>query len=76
MQFYLDGMFALELPGEHGEYEDLNGAALYKMEVAGFGPEDLTEPLADARRTPVRKTALLPGEALNGAGFFAMAASP
>ncbi len=36
------------------EYEDLNGAALYKMEVAGFGPEDLTEPLALARRTPVR----------------------
>ncbi len=38
----------------YGEYEDLNGAALYKMEVAGFGPEDLTEPLADARRTSVR----------------------
>jgi len=38
----------------YGEYEDLNGAALYKMEVAGFGPEDLTEPLAPARRTPVR----------------------
>src|SRR5450759_1707961 len=38
----------------YGEYEDLNGAALYKMEVAGFGPEDLTEPLALARRTPVR----------------------
>jgi hypothetical protein len=38
----------------YGEYEDLNGAALYKMEVAGFGPEDLTEPLAVARRTPVR----------------------
>jgi len=38
----------------YGEYEDLNGAALYKMEVAGFGPEDLTEPLAEARRTPVR----------------------
>jgi hypothetical protein len=36
------------------EYEDLNGAALYKMEVAGFGPGDLTEPLALARRTPVR----------------------
>lgn len=36
------------------EYEDLNGAALYKMEVAGFGPEDLTEPLEIARRTPVR----------------------
>jgi len=38
----------------YGEYEDLNGAALYKMEVAGFGPEDLTGPLALARRTPVR----------------------
>lgn len=38
----------------YGEYEDLNGAALYKMEVAGFGPEDLTEPLAVARRTSVR----------------------
>ncbi len=38
----------------YGEYEDLNGAALYKMEVAGFGPEDLTEPLALTRHTPVR----------------------
>jgi len=38
----------------YGEYENLNGAALYKMEVAGFGPEDLTEPLAEARRAPVR----------------------
>jgi hypothetical protein len=38
----------------YGEFEDLNGAALYKMEVAGFGPEDLTEPLAIARRTSVR----------------------
>ena len=38
----------------YGEYENLNGAALYKMEVAGFGPEDLTEPLALARHTPVR----------------------
>jgi len=38
----------------YGEFEDLNGAALYKMEVAGFGPEDLTEPLSEARRTPVR----------------------
>ena len=38
----------------YGEYEDLNGAALYKMEVAGFGPEDLTEPLSLARRTSVR----------------------
>ncbi len=38
----------------YGEYEGLNGAALYKMEVAGFGGEDLNEPLAAARRTPVR----------------------
>ena len=38
----------------YGEYEGLNGAALYKMEVAGFGGEDLEEPLAAARRTPVR----------------------
>lgn len=38
----------------YGEYEDLNGASLYKMEIAGFGPEDLTEPLALARRTAVR----------------------
>jgi len=38
----------------YGEYEGLNGAALYKMEVAGFGGEDLNEPLALARRTPVR----------------------
>lgn len=36
----------------YGEYEDLNQAALYKMEVSGFGPEDLTLPLALARRTP------------------------
>ncbi len=38
----------------YGEYEGLNGAALYKMEVAGFGGENLNEPLAPARRTPVR----------------------
>ena len=38
----------------YGEYEGLNGAALYKMEVSGFGGEDLNEPLAPARRTPVR----------------------
>ncbi len=38
----------------YGEFEDLNGAALYKMEVSGFGPEDLTEPLAIARNTPAR----------------------
>jgi hypothetical protein len=38
----------------YGEFEDLNGAALYKMEVAGFGLEDLKEPLALARDTRVR----------------------
>jgi hypothetical protein len=49
------------LPDDHllnftlyGEYEGLNGAALYKMEVAGFGGEDLNEPLALARHTAVR----------------------
>ena len=36
----------------YGEYEDLNAAALYKMEVSGFGGADLTGPLAVARRTP------------------------
>jgi hypothetical protein len=38
----------------YGEFEDLNKAALYKMEVAGFGGEDLAGPLAAARRTPAR----------------------
>ena len=38
----------------YGEYEDLNAAALYKMEVAGFGGEDLEGSLREARRTPVR----------------------
>ena len=38
----------------YGEYEGLNGAALYKMEVAGFGGEDLEGSLRKARRTPVR----------------------
>jgi hypothetical protein len=38
----------------YGEYEGLNGAALYKMEVAGFGGEDLEGSLREARRTPVR----------------------
>ena len=38
----------------YGEYEGLNAAALYKMEVAGFGGEDLSGPLTVARRTPVR----------------------
>ena len=38
----------------YGEYEGLNEAGLYKMEVAGFGGEDLSVPLAEARRTPVR----------------------
>ncbi len=38
----------------YGEYEGLNGAALYKMEVSGFGGEDLNQPLALARSTPAR----------------------
>lgn len=38
----------------YGEYEDLNGAALYKMEVAGFESGDLREPLARARHTHAR----------------------
>ena len=36
----------------YGEFEDLNQASLYKMEISGFGSEDLTVPLAVARRTP------------------------
>ena len=36
------------------EYEDLNGVALYKMEIAGFGSGDLTEPLALARKKHIR----------------------
>jgi len=46
-----DRLFNLSL---YGEYEDLNGAALYKMEVAGFGTGDLEAPLARARHTSVR----------------------
>ncbi len=49
------------LPNDHflnftlyGEYEDLNGASLYKMEVSGFGGEDLVGSLGAARRTAVR----------------------
>lgn len=38
----------------YGEYEGLNGAALYKMEVSGFGGEDLVGPLGVARRTQAR----------------------
>jgi hypothetical protein len=38
----------------YGEYEGLNDAGLYKMEVAGFGGEDLSGSLETARRTPVR----------------------
>jgi hypothetical protein len=38
----------------YGEYEGLNGAALYKMEVAGFGGEDLEGSLREARRMSVR----------------------
>ena len=36
----------------YGEYEDLNQAALYKMEVSGFGGEDLVGPLSVARNLP------------------------
>jgi hypothetical protein len=35
----------------YGEYEDLNQAALYKMEVSGFGGEDLVGPLSVARNS-------------------------
>lgn len=38
----------------YGEYEGLNAAGLYKMEVAGFGGENLSGSLTEARRTPVR----------------------
>ncbi len=38
----------------YAEYEDLNQAALYKMEVSGFGGEDLSGPLSLARRAPAR----------------------
>lgn len=36
----------------YGEYEHLNQASLYKMEISGFGSENLTVPLEVARRTP------------------------
>lgn len=36
----------------YAEYEDLNQAALYKMEVSGFGVSDLTQPLHIARNLP------------------------
>ncbi len=36
----------------YGEYEDVSQAALYKMEISGFGTSDLTIPLDAARRTP------------------------
>lgn len=38
----------------YGEFENLNAASLYKMEVAGFGPEDLLDPLPVARHTAAR----------------------
>lgn len=38
----------------YGEYEHLTEASLYKMEVAGFGGEDLSGPLSVARHTPAR----------------------
>ena len=36
----------------YGEFEDLDQASLYKMEVSGFGVSDLTEPLHLARNQP------------------------
>src|ERR1035437_1447430 len=36
----------------YGEYEDLKEAALYTMEVSGFGGEDLVGPLSVARNSP------------------------
>ncbi len=36
----------------YGEFEDLDQASLYKMEVSGFGVSDLTEPLHVARNRP------------------------
>ncbi len=36
----------------YAEYEDLDQASLYKMEVSGFGVSDLTEPLHVARNLP------------------------
>jgi len=36
----------------YAEYEDLNQASLYKMEVSGFGVSDLTQPLHVARNLP------------------------
>jgi hypothetical protein len=36
----------------YGEYESLNQAALYKMEVSGYGGEDLALPLSEARNSP------------------------
>jgi hypothetical protein len=36
----------------YGEYEGLNQAALYKMEVSGFGGENLVGPLRVARNLP------------------------
>jgi len=38
----------------YGEYESLNQASLYKMEVSGFGGEDLKPPLSTARNTSAR----------------------
>jgi hypothetical protein len=38
----------------YAEFEDLNQASLYKMEVSGFGVSDLTEPLNIARNRPAR----------------------
>ncbi len=38
----------------YGEYEDINQASLYKMEISGFGGEDFTLPLDVARNTSAR----------------------
>jgi hypothetical protein len=38
----------------YGEYESLNQASLYKMEVSGFGGADLTSPIDVARNTSAR----------------------
>ena len=38
----------------YGEYQELNGAALYRREVTGFGPGDLPVPTGPARRTKAR----------------------
>ena len=41
----------------YGEYEGLNGAALYKMEVAGFGGEERTAGIGAAHARPYIRAA-------------------